>query len=120
MPDASFVQSSFLAGEWSPYAQGRIELPQYKTAMALCLNAFPVEEGACPRRPGYAFAATTRDGNPGRVLPFNFTDVAPFTIELTASHLRMFQGRGLVFDSAQQVIDISNENPAIVSVSGSE
>ena len=120
MPDASFVQSSFLAGEWSPYAQGRIDLPQYKTALALCMNAFPVEEGACPRRPGFAFAATTRLGNAGRVLPFNFTDVAPFTIELTQSHLRMFQGRGLVFDSAQGVIDISNETPAIVTVAGSE
>lgn len=120
MPDASFVQSSFLAGEWSPYAQGRIELPQYKMAMALCLNAFPVEEGACPRRPGFTFAATTRHGAAGRVLPFNFTDVAPFTIELTASHLRMFQGRGLVFDNAQTVIDISTENPAIVTVAGAE
>lgn len=118
MPDASFVQSNFLGGEWSPYAQGRYDHPKYRTALALCLNAIPVEEGACPRRPGFAFVATTRGGAKGRVLPFDFTDTAPYEIELTASHLRIVTGNSLVFtDDAVTVANISTGTPAVVTVS---
>lgn len=119
-PDASYVHSSFLGGEWSPYAQGRIDHPKYRTALSTCLNAYPVEEGACPRRPGFQFAATTRNGAAGRVLPFDFTDEASFVIELTAGWLRMFAGAGLVFDSVTNVISISTATPAIVTLGDAE
>lgn len=120
MPDASFVQPSFLGGEWSPYAQGRIDDKHYRTAMVVCYNAIPVEEGAAVRRPGFAFICTTRSGAFGRVLPFDFTDIAPFTLELTGNHLRVVAGRSLVFDSAFTVVDISTENPAVVTVQGTD
>ena len=118
MPDASYLQTSFLGGEWAPYAQGRLDHPAYRTAMALCLNAYPVEEGACPRRPGFAFVATTLNGAPGRVLPFNFTDTSPYTIELTDGALRLFAGRGLVFTpDATTITAISTTNPAVITLS---
>lgn len=120
MPDASYNQTAFFGGEWSPYAQGRTDDRKYRTSMNVCLNAIPVEEGACPRRPGSAFMATTRSGAQGRVIAFDFSDTTPFTIELTASHLRMFAGRGLVFDTVLTVADISSDNPAVVTLSGSK
>lgn len=120
MPDASFIQPSFLGGEWSPYAQGRLDNKAYRTAMVVCYNTIPVEEGAAVRRPGTAFICTTRSGAFGRVMPFDFTDVAPFAIELTAGHVRVLVGRSLVFDTAFTVVDISTENPAVVTVNGAD
>jgi hypothetical protein len=122
MPDASLLQASFLGGEWSPFAQGRVDHPQYRSAMSTCLNAMPVEEGACPRRPGFNFICTTRNGAVGRVLDFNVTDQAAFRVELTAGHLRMLCGSGgvwgLVYDSSASVVSVSLDNPAIVTVAG--
>lgn len=84
--------------------------------MNVCLNGIPVEEGAWVRRPGTAFICTTRAGAQGRVLPFDFTDVATFTLELTQGHLRLLEGRSLVFDNVQTVTDVSTDNPARVTV----
>lgn len=117
MAAASYVQTAFTGGEWSIYAQGRIDDPKYKTAMNVCFNSFPIEEGAWVRRPGTAFICTTRNGVFGRVIGFDFTDVAPFNTELTQGHLRLIEGHGLVFDSTATVVDISSANPAIVTTS---
>lgn len=117
MGDASYYQSSFLGGEWSPEAQGRADNPKYKTAMNVCLNGFPKPEGAWTRRPGSAFRATTRHGNAGRVIPFDFTDAASYEIELTDGFARLFAGSGLVFtNDMTAVTGVSTANPAVVTV----
>jgi hypothetical protein len=118
MADASFVQDRFTGGEWSKFSQGRITDQRYRTAMQVCLNGVPMEEGAWARRPGTAFLQTTRSGAYGRVLPFDFNDTTPFNIEITQDHLRLFAGRSLVFDSVSDVVNVSDQNPAIVSISG--
>ena len=118
MPDASFVQPSFTGGEWSAYAQGRIDDKRYRTAMETCSNGVPVEEGAWVRRPGSAFMATTRNGVYGRVLPFDFSDVTPFNMEFTDSHLRLLAGRSLVFDTFISVVDVSSDATSIVTTLG--
>src|SRR5258708_38903914 len=92
MPNSSFVQSSFLGGEWSPFAQGRLELPQYKTAMNVCRNGFPLEEGAWVRRSGTRCVTATRNGLAGRVIPFAFEQAAPYVMEFTDGFLRMVAG----------------------------
>src|SRR6266446_6533723 len=46
-------QTSFLGGYWDEYAQGKIDDPRYKTAMAIFLNSLPREEGCWTRRAGF-------------------------------------------------------------------
>lgn len=119
MPDASYVQTSFLGGEWSPMAQGRMEHPKYPTALSTCLNAIPVEEGGIVRRPGFQFAATTHNGLIGRVMPFNFTDAAPYTLEFTNNAMRFFTGTNLVYtNDVTPVFSVSTDTPAIVEMGG--
>ena len=119
MPDASNLQTSFSGGEWAPFMQGRADNPKYSTAMNVCLNAIPLEEGACTRRPGSAFAATTRNGTPGRLLTFDFSAVAPYEMEFTDGHLRFFSGLSLVLQpQVFGVSDISPDSPAVVTISG--
>lgn len=129
MPNSSWVQSSFLGGEWSPFAQGRLDLPSYRTALNVCRNSFPIEEGAWIRRSGTKFAAATYQGKQGRVIKFDFEKTYPYIMEFTDSVLRMFgvstQTGGLsnalpldfrlvTTNDNQQILNISSANPAVV------
>lgn len=131
--DSNFVQASFLGGEWSAFAQGRIDKPDYKTAMNVCRNGFPIEEGAWLRRSGTRFAAATLNGTSGRVVPFAFNQSSPYLMEFTDSALRMFavatQTGGLTgalpndfrlvtTNDNQQVVSVSTANPAVVQTAG--
>ena len=83
MARASYAQNSFQGGEWSLTSQGRFELPTYRTAMNVCLNGIPIEQGAWTRRPGTTVAAFTRGGGKGRVIKWDFQNSAPYTVEFT-------------------------------------
>lgn len=118
MADANYNQTQFLGGEWGPLVQGRTDLPDYRKAMNACLNAYPIEEGACPRRPGFAHAAFTRGGAAGRLISFDFLATNPYNIELTSGHMRFFDGLELATtNDAGTVSSISTANPAEVTVS---
>lgn len=120
MPDASYTQSAFLAGEWSDFAQGRIDHPKYKQAMNVCLNTIPLEEGAATRRPGFAYSNMTRNGEAGRLIQFDFTETAPYAIELTDGHARIVSGLSLVVDSISSVVNISTATPAVLQIASAQ
>lgn len=114
MADASFLQASFLGGEWSPYYQGRMTDERYRSALNVCRNAFPVEEGAWTRRSGTRFAAPTRKGVAAVLRAFDFTQSTPFNLEFSALHLRFFSGPALVVEGSTAVLGISSASPAEV------
>lgn len=129
MSESNYVQSNFLGGEVSPYAQGRIDLPSYRFAMNVCRNAHPIEEGCWLRRAGTRFGATTLNGAAGRVIKFDFEASAAYIMEFTNGFLRLYgvatQSGGLTTPLAndfrlvttndnQQVLDISATTPATV------
>lgn len=115
MAAASFLQTSFLGGEWSPYGQGRMDRQDYRAAMNVAVNGFPVEEGSFTRRPGSRFIAPTRKGLPGTLREFHFSQGASYNLEFTAEHMRLVSGTQLVQESSQQlVLAVSNASPAVV------
>ena len=115
---ASYAQTSFLGGEISQWAQGKLDDPHYKISMDKCLNAYPVDEGACPRRPGFGFLGTTRFGKPGRVMPFDFAEATPYNMEFTDGFLRLWNGTQLVTTNDNQTVtSITNTSPAIFGLS---
>jgi hypothetical protein len=117
MGSASFVQTSFQGGEWSPLMQGRIDLPKYATAMNLCQNVIPIEEGAAPRRSGTQRLSATRSGNPGRVIGWAPKQDDPYILEFTDSYLRFYQGWSLYTDvNPPTVSSISSATPALVTL----
>src|SRR5260221_3803656 len=129
MAVSNFVQDSFLSGEWSPFAQGKSTDPNYRKAMAVCRNGFPIEEGAWVRRSGTRFPTTTRNGAAGRVVPFAFEQASPYVMIFTDGIVEMLavstQTSGLASplpkdfrlvttNDNQQVSSISTANPAVV------
>lgn len=115
MAKASYLQSSFLGGEWSPYALGRIDSNDYRTAMARCYNAIPLEEGAWTRRPGIQFFGHTRGGNNASVREFHFAQNNSYDIELTDGFIRFYTAGALVTNTDTSVVSISGATPAVVT-----
>ena len=72
MGTAEFVQTNFTGGEWSKTAQGRFDLPAYRTAMYASLNGLPLEQGAWTRRPGFLLGAQTNAGLPARAVEYAY------------------------------------------------
>lgn len=115
MTTASYLQTNFLGGEWSPFAQGRADMEQYRTALNLCYNVIPLEVGAATRRPGTLFCATTRGGQQAALRTFHFSQAAPYSAEFTTGHLRLFAGQNLVLENEVSVAAISSADPAKVT-----
>lgn len=90
MSDSNFVQESFLGGEVSPFAQGKISDPNYRKSMNVCRNGYPIAEGAWLRRSGTRFVSTTLNGSPGRIIPFAFEQAVPYYMEFTNGYLRFY------------------------------
>lgn len=113
MGTASFVQNSFLGGEWSPQMQGRFDRPDYRTGLNLCTNIIPIEEGAAPRRSGTRLGGVTRSGAYGVVRTYNVDQRQPYNIELTDGFLRLWQaGASLITHPGTAVSGISSADPA--------
>lgn len=133
MADSSFVQSNFQGGEFSPFAQGRTDLPSYRFGMNVCRNGYPLQEGAWVRRSGTRHSGPTYLGGVGRVMSFDFEKTSPYVLEFTDGKLRMravsTQTGGLTnplpntfrlvtTNDNQQIAGISTATPAVVQTSG--
>ena len=117
MASASYAVTSFLGGEISDFAQGRFDKPDYRISLNVCLNALPAEIGPWVRRPGSAFAGTTRGGNPGRVIGWAFEQASPYSIEFTDGFLRFRLGtQWATTNATQTVTNLSTANPAVATV----
>lgn len=118
MADASYTQTSFLAGEISQWAQGQFDKPYYKMAMNKAINVWPSDEGPVSRRPGTRFLGTTLLGQPGRLIPFSFSQATPYDLELTDGKIRMWNETRLVTtNDSQVVVNISSGSPAVFQLS---
>lgn len=117
MADASYTQTSFLGGEISQWAQGQFDKPYYKIALDKALNIWPTDEGSAPRRPGFRFLGTTNNGNPGRLLAFDFTQATPYNLEVSDNLIRMWNNINLVTtNDNQQVQSISSDVAAVFTL----
>lgn len=114
MARTSFLQNSFLGGEYAPFYQGRSNAPEYYQALNLCLNYLPTDEGALTRRPGFRFSAEARHPTAVRIIPFATSDGDTFVCEFTPGVLRLHTGGRLRTLAPRDVANISSANPAVV------
>lgn len=115
--DASYAQTSFLGGEISKWSQGQYDKPEYKISLAKASNILIVDEGAAPRRPGFQYLGTTRNGKAGRVLPFDFSEATPYNMEFTDGFLRFWNGTHLVTtNDSQTITSVSAASPAVFTL----
>lgn len=104
---ANHLQTSFLSGEWGKLAQGRMDDPRYRAAMAVCHNSIPIQEGAVVRRPGLGRIGHTRNGAPAVIKSFSFTEDASLSVEFTDGAIRFSEGARFVQDLEADVVSIT-------------
>lgn len=116
MPRASFVQTSFLGGYWGKLAQGRMESKNYKLGLDTCTNYMPLEQGPLLRRQGTRYITHTRRGNKAKLIPFDFSIIQPYQLELTAGFARFYEANNQVLtDPSRGIVNISTATPAVVT-----
>lgn len=99
MANPSVHQASFLGGEWSFTAQGRLDRPQYKTGMNVCLNGMPTATGAFVRRSGLEFLGPTYQRTRPRLLPYRDIGGVSYLIVLTEGFAQFYSDTAVVFTS---------------------
>lgn len=95
MPHATWAQTNFNAGEWSPLAQGRADLAAYRNALDLCQGYLPTIQGSLTRRSGTRYAAFVKDSTYApRLRRFEFSVTQAYMIELGAGYIRFYANEG--------------------------
>lgn len=87
MPRFSTIRNSFLAGEISPKAYGRTDLPIYPHACETIQNMIVMPQGGATRRPGTNYYTNTTSNNPCRLIPFIFNLSESYLVMMTHSEI---------------------------------
>lgn len=92
---ATFLQSNFNAGEWSPQLYGRVDLPKRKSALSHCLNYVPLLQGPLTRRPGTEYIANVASNDASvRLQRFEFNVTQAYILEFTNNRIRFYTEGG--------------------------
>jgi hypothetical protein len=119
MASASYLQTSFLGGEWAPQSQGAMHDPHYKEALDTCQNYIPLEENSLTRRPGFKFGWQSKAGGVARALRFVDAQNAAYPIEAGGGYFRFGKNRQLLLETTlNAVVSVSSAMPALVTTSG--
>jgi hypothetical protein len=120
MVSVNTSQPDFSAGEIAPKFYGRHDLQiTYKGARRV--RNFIVEAaGGVFFRPGFYYAAQTKNNQPAWLYKFRFIDSASFTLEFTQNAIRFYRNNGQVRFAAQNITGITQANPAVVTYSGAD
>lgn len=100
MPRATFLQTNFNGGEWSPLAMGRADIKKYSSALATCQNYVPTCQGALTRRPGTRYIAPARDSSVAcRLIPYEYSTSQAYILEFGNYYLRFYTNGGQLLNN---------------------
>jgi len=92
---ATWIQSNFNAGTWSPQLYGRVDLPKRKAALSQCLNYVPLLQGPLTRRPGTQYIANVKSNATAvRLQRFEFNVTQAYILEFTDRTIRFYTNGG--------------------------
>ncbi|MEQ9487482.1 MAG: ubiquitin-activating E1 FCCH domain-containing protein [Alphaproteobacteria bacterium] len=95
MPRVNPYIEAFNAGELSPRMEARVTFEKYQGAGAICENILCLPQGGWSRRPGTRFIAEVADSTcRHRLIPFEFSTVQAYILELGPGTLRFFRNQG--------------------------
>lgn len=95
MAKATWAQTNFNGGEWSPLAYGRVNLEKYRTALQTCENYVPTTQGMLTRRPGTRYVAEVKDSSKStRLVRFEFSTTQAYVLEFGDKYIRVYLNAG--------------------------
>ena len=94
-------QSNFTGGELTPRIAARVDLAKYGNGLTGCFNMIPQKHGGVTRRPGSRRVAAVKDSSQAaRLLPFEYSVIQAYVLELGAGSVRFFKDRGQITTAA--------------------
>lgn len=113
------IQTNFTAGEISSRLRGRVDVEKYYNAVEKLQNMIPRPQGGAYRRPGTHFVAEVKDSSDECIcIPFSFSTVQNYVLELGDQYLRVYRARGQVVETPVVITAITQASPAAVTTSG--
>lgn len=120
MVRANTTLVSFSRGELSRKMRGRFDKPQYYAGCERLENFISQTQGPATYRNGTRFVIGTKSNNPAVLLPFQFNEEQSYILEFTNLRLRIFLNEGILLETAQNITNITQANPAVVTYSGAD
>ena len=109
------IQSVFNRGELSPRIIGRLDLDAYYNALKYSENFLPFPQGAVTKRTGTYYVANVKDSTKTtRIIPFKFSTVQNYIIEVGDLYMRFYRNRGQIETSPSVPYEIVTPWPASV------
>jgi hypothetical protein len=103
-----YVQTNFTRGELSPRLQGRIDFQGFFNGVEELNNMIVIPHGGVMKRPGTQFVAETKQDNPTRLLPFEFSVEETYVLEMGGGYMRFFVNEGQLFTNGVSGASITN------------
>lgn len=118
MPKVSTIQTDFSGGEFSPLLHGRVDIPRYQTGLETCLNFVPTIQGGLVRRSGTMYVSEVEDSSvKARLHEFEFSVTQAYVLEFSDQKIRFYRNQGQILESAQNITNITQADPAVVTIS---
>lgn len=109
------IQSVFNRGELSPRIVGRLDLDAYYNALKYSENFIPFPQGAITKRTGTYYVAPVKDSaDITRLIPFRFSTVQNYIIEVGDQYFRFYRNRGQVESSPGVPYELATPWPSSV------
>lgn len=107
-------------GYVSAKLRGRSDLDFYLQSLDYLLNYISTPQGELNFRGGSRFVSSTRNNNNARIIPFIYQTETAYIVEITEDYMRFYRNNGIVTETAQDITDITQADPAVVTYSGAD
>ncbi|WP_272962326.1 hypothetical protein [Alcanivorax jadensis] len=98
-------QVSFASGELSPRLLGRVDISRWQSGLSTCRNFIPRPYGGIENRPGFQFLQECEDSDTAsRLLPFQFSTVQTYVLELGDGTMRFYKDGGIILDGGLPLV----------------
>jgi len=108
----------FRSGVLTPKLKDRPSLDLYKSGVLLGENWLTQLHGPTEFRPGFIYNRPARRNNKAWFLTFAFDDQEAYCLEFTEGYLRFHSNEGTIVEDAQDITDISEADPGVVTITG--
>lgn len=120
MTNVNISLLDFSAGEISKKIYGRHDIGGYYNSGRRVENFIPETIGPGRFRQGTIYDGPSRLNNKPLLYPFSFGDSVSYILEFTNTKIRFYNENGRIHATGQNITNITQANPAVVTYSGAD
>lgn len=107
---------NFAKGELAEELRARFDVQAYASGCKRARNVRVKKYGGLEKRPGLRFVSEVYDdGNPVRLMPFQFSLTQTYALEMGQGYMRVASGGGMVLNEELAITGMTSANPVTVT-----